>query len=116
MEPLFSTLGILKVEDIFKHQIASLMWDYTNNKLPECFQNYFTRPEQRHGHATRFAKSNKLCTDNKYTNNHGLSMFRCHAPKLWNTICDMDFYNSTLSKGLFRKKYKVFLLGTYSNT
>ena len=40
---LYRNLGIMKVEDIFKHQIGSLMWDIENKKLNDRFSCLFEK-------------------------------------------------------------------------
>ena len=83
-------LGIMKVVDIYKHQIGSLMWGIVS------------------------ASSNKLCTDFKENISHGPKTFRNYGSKLWNWIWDQNFYEPNLSKGLFRKRFKQFLMLDYS--
>ena len=111
---LYSNLGILKVEDIFKHQIGSLMWDIENKKLNDRFSCLFEKVSARHRYNTRSASSNKLCTDFKENTSHGPKTFRNYGSKLWNWICDQNFYEPNLSKGLFRKRFKQFLMLDYS--
>ena len=41
--PLFVKLSILKLEDIFKQQVGSLMWDCENNKLPSFLSIFFKK-------------------------------------------------------------------------
>ena len=74
-DPLFEKTGILKLEDIFKLQMASLMWDFENGALSQCFSRYFTKVNQRHSHSTRFASSNKFSmTQGFNTKVHGKTM------------------------------------------
>ena len=112
--PLFVKLSILKLEDIFKQQVGSLMWDCENNKLPSCLSFFFKKVKGVHNYSTRCATSNKLCTDNRYnTTTHGSTMFKNYGSKLWNSICDLKFYEANISKSTFRKKYKNYLIDFY---
>ena len=113
-DPLFEKTGILKLEDIFKLQMASLMWDFENGALPQCFSRYFTKVNQRHSHSTRFASSNKFSTTQGFnTNVHGKTMFKYQGSRLWNSILDLPFYHSNIKKATFRKKYKSHLSSFY---
>ena len=58
--PLFAKLGILNVQDIYKCQLAGLMWDQDKGVLPKCFDNYFIKVNNVHTYGTRSAKSDKL--------------------------------------------------------
>ena len=79
---LYSNLGIMKVEDIFKHQIGSLMWDIENRKLNDRFSCLFEKVSTRHRYNTRSASNNKLCTDFKENTSHGTKTFRNYGSKL----------------------------------
>ena len=41
-DPIFSTLGILKFDDLFKLNCSLFIHKYMNDKVPESFQNVFT--------------------------------------------------------------------------
>ena len=113
--PLFAKTGILKLDDIFKLQMAALMWDFENGTLPQCFSNYFTKVNQRHNYSTRLANSNKLQTNLRVnTDSHGKTMFKFQGSRLWNTILDLPFYHSNIKRATFRKKYKSHLSSSYN--
>ena len=112
---LFAKTGILKLDDIFKLQMAALMWDFENGSLPQCFSNYFTKVNQRHNYSTRLANSNKLQTSQRVnTDSHGKTMFKFQGSRLWNTILDLPFYHSSIKRATFRKKYKSHLSSSYN--
>ena len=90
------------------------MWDIENKKLNDRFSCIFEKVSARHRCNTRSASSNKLCTDFKENTSHGPKTFRNYGSKLWNWICDQNFYEPNLSKGLFRKRFKHFLISDYS--
>lgn len=113
-DPLFSNLGLLKIEDIFKNQIASLMWDHDKGNLPNCFESYFTKVRKIHKYETRMACSNKLSVDMAInTSTHGQTMFKYYGPRIFNEMADLTFYENSRTKNTFRKKYKTHLLGKY---
>ena len=113
-DPLFEKTGILKLVDIFKLQMASLMWDFENGSLPQCFSSYFTKVSHRHNHSTRLANSNKYSTSQRFnTDTHGKTMFKFQGSRLWNSILELPFYHSNIKKPTFRKKYKLHLSSFY---
>ena len=57
-EPLFKQLQILKLSDLFKHQIASFMYEYDHNDLPEAFNSLFHKVN--HSSTTRSTSLGKL--------------------------------------------------------
>ena len=52
-EPLFKSLNLLKVEDIFKIKSLKFYYKYTKNTLPHYFDNMFTKTSNKHDHDTR---------------------------------------------------------------
>ena len=114
-DPLFAKLGILKLDDIFKFQMANLMWDHQQGNLPQCFTNYFAKVESTHRFPTRMAKANKLSLNLAVnTKTHGQTMFKYQGSRLWNYIQDLPFYNLTMKKLTFKKKYKKYMTGLYN--
>ena len=94
--------------------MASLMWDFENGTLPQCFASYFTKANQRHSHSTRLAAANKFSTGQRFnTDTHGKTMFKFQGSRLWNFILELPFYHSNIKKATFRKKYKLYLLSFY---
>ena len=47
-DPLFKDLRILKIHDNVKVQNCLFVHDSLNNKLPDCFKNYFTMLSDLH--------------------------------------------------------------------
>ena len=114
--PLFAKLGILKLEDIFKFQIANLMWDCDNGSLPQCFSRYFSKVKNLHSYPTRMATSDKLSLNLAVnTKTHGETMFKFKGSRLWNNIKDLPFYHANIKKFTFKKKYKAYLTGHYDS-
>ena len=112
--PLFAKLGILKVQDIFKSQLAGLMWDHDNGDLPKCFDTYFTRVKNVHSHGTRLANANKLSVNVAVnTSTHGQTMFKYIGPRIFNELKGLHFYDITKAKKTFRKNYKIHMITSY---
>ena len=115
-DPLYDSLNVLKLDDIFQIQYASLMFDQDHGNLPSCFKTYFRKVEDIHSHNTRMASSHKLSENIKFnTKSHGKSMFKFKGPKILNEIKDLKLYGASKNKSYFRRKYKSYLLEKNSN-
>ena len=55
-DPLYKSLGILKLVDINKYLIARFMFRYCNNKVPDLFNSYFEYNSDYHNYNTRSAE------------------------------------------------------------
>ena len=56
-EPLFAELGILKIDDLYRHQLRVHAWKFWNNKLPENQTSMLCKVSDVHGYGTRSAGS-----------------------------------------------------------
>ena len=56
-DPLYNNLNVLKLDDIFQIQYASLMFDQDHGNLPSCFKTYLRKVEDIHSHNTRMTLS-----------------------------------------------------------
>ena len=112
-DPLFRELKILKFEDVYLQQYASLMWDQDHNNLPQCFENYFQQVSVVHEYETRQSFHNKLTEIPFRTVTHGKKMFQFKGPKILNELKDLNCYREAKTKLFFRKKYKDYLLDKY---
>ncbi len=114
-DPLFANLKVLKLNDMYKLQIASLMWDHDHASLPKCFDSYFLKIKNVHSHDTRLACSGKLVQNIvPITSAQGKKMFRYTGPKVLNEIIDLSIFKECRSKQSFLRKYKLHLMKLYS--
>jgi len=58
--PQYYKLKILKLDDLYRYEIATLMYQYVHCMLPVYFNNYFTYVTDVHSHSTRNQSSNSL--------------------------------------------------------
>ena len=56
MSPLFKSLNVLKIKDLFNHKIGSLMWDFDHHSLPDSLASMFTRRDEIHNRTIRTIK------------------------------------------------------------
>ena len=107
-DSLYESVNVLKLDEIFQFQYASLMYDQNHGNLPSCFNTYFRKVEDIHCHNTRMASSHKLSENVKFkTKTHGNSMFKFKGPKILNKLNDLNFYGASKNKSYFRRKYKI---------
>ena len=106
--PLFYHCKTLKVDDIYKSQLGTLMHQLYNNNLPNFIKSMFIRNDQIHSHFTRqcseFHRSYSCTKLSSKTIKH-------EGPKLWSTL-DSSL-KKTANLSLFKRKLKTFLLNKY---
>ena len=56
--PLYNKLPILKLKDLYTHEVAKLMHKYSHNNIPQRFGSHFTTVSAMHSRSTRLALSN----------------------------------------------------------
>ena len=124
--PLFSELGILKVQDVFKLHTSKFIYDCLSHSTPSLFWDWFTYNHSIHHYNTTsscnimmknhfeiesIVQTNILHTQSSRLVNYGAKMVKMAGPLLWNSLPD-NIRNST-SVHMFKNKLKSFLLGRY---
>ena len=107
-DPLFTKLKILKMNDIYLTNIASLMWDYDHDLIPQSLKVWFNKTS--HKYKTRFVTKGKLSPSDVKTTKFGIRSFKHHGTHILNQLKDLDLYNTSKTKGSFMKKLKIELL------
>ena len=107
---LYQNLNLLKLNDIYKLELAEIMHKLYNNNLPIVFQNRIAKIERIHTYVIR--RSNKsnyfLSRVNKTV---GQNKLEYRGVKLWNQISEKL---KCKSFNLFKKLYEEFLLSVHS--
>ena len=111
-KPLFKELNILRFDDLYKSQIASLMWDYDHGTLPEDLNPLFLRRSSVHSRNLRNTENQRLYTSTYRNSRFGSNSISQFGSSLLNELKDMDLYQ-TISKKSFMLKYKDLLLNRY---
>ena len=109
-KPLFFKLNQLTIFDINKLLIATFMFRYHTNCLPDVFSGYFCTNSSIHEHFTRTSK--RLHISYARTNIMK-SQIRICGPTLWNSI-DPALVDSCTSWRGFKCRYKKILLTQYN--
>ena len=79
-DPLMSELRILKVEDLYRHQLRIHAWKFWNDKLPQSQAAMLSKTHDNHGHNTRSARLGLTIS----TQDHKSIGYR--LPKEWESL------------------------------
>ena len=112
-KPLMKELKILSIDDLYKMQIASLMWDYDHGSLPQTLNKLFTRRSAVHTRNLRNALDGRLYTANRFNTAYGKKSFSQIGSQFLNNLKDSGLYIYTDSKFVFMKKFKTSIFETY---
>ena len=81
--PLFKHLGILKLNDIYNHQVGKMM--HKANRETQVGEHHMIQVNHIHSHNTRLSsKSNYYLNHNRTTLGHNSFSFK--GPKLWQSV------------------------------
>ncbi len=105
--PLFHSLNILKLEDLYKLQMGKLMHKHYKNKTTTS--NHLTGLSSIHTHNTRSMLNNNYYLPSVRTNLGKTSLY-FNGPKIWNSIPN-KIRNS--SDFVFKRSLKKYLIGKY---
>jgi hypothetical protein len=102
-------LNVLKFPDIVYVYTALFVHKYSNGKLPEAFDNFFSLIQNQHNCNTRLASRSTYSLPPARTN-YGKFRIRFRGTQIWNEI---DESLKTLSKFAFKRQLKELLIGAY---
>ena len=125
--PLFNKLGILKIDDIYKLQVAKFIYSCLSNDLtPPIFLEWFTLNNTVHDHHTTsntvivkesyFEVGHSVETNNLHTQgsrlvNYGGKQLKVCGPILWNNI--PDNIRTSTSVNSFKYNLKKYFIESY---
>ena len=111
-DPLFKELKLLKIQDIFMLQCTKFYYNFTHNKLPLYFDNFFQRNADFHIHDTRNRNRVYLAGINNETTR---KCIRVHIPNLINNLpANVKEKLDTHSLPGFTHYVKMYYIGRYS--
>ena len=106
VRPYYYKLQILKLDDLYQFELAKFMHQYTHNKLPIRFCNYFTYSSNSYCYSTRnFSKDHLLLPRFSTTRTH--KSIKYVGAKLWNSLPETlrhlsyNLENSKLPKRIY---------------
>lgn len=107
-DPLFSKLKLLKLDDLYKHQLGIFMYKAANNKLPDSMSSMLTRIQNIHKHNLR--NQNSYYIQNIRTNSRKCTI-NYSGPVFWNALPSK--LKQLVSINQFKNKLKELLLSKY---
>ena len=110
-EPLFLTLGLLKVDNIFTLQLTSFVYACINKFAPVVLDNYANYISNIHDYSIRQACRGDIFVERKNTMQYGIKSVRYAGTKSWNTI-PIEIRRSP-SISIIRSNFLKFLLSGY---
>ena len=109
--PLFDALQILKLNDIFKLQVTSFVYECLNNLAPIYFREYFVNIHSVHNIGTRQSKKGGRFALRCNTTQYGLRSIHYSGVRIWNSL-PVEIRESP-SLSVFKKKLKDLFLVSY---
>ena len=112
---LLSNLKILNIDDLFKLQLSSLMWDYDHDIIPSSLKDLFKRSNIVHKYGTRGATRGNLYYSKVNNTKYGINSFKYQGIQILNNLQDLRIYKDAQIKSKFLKTFKVNLISEYVN-
>ena len=125
--PLFNKLGILKIDDIYKLQVAKFIYScLSTDSTPSIFLEWFTLNNIVHDHQTTSSTviltenyfdvghtvlTNTLHTQGSRLVNYGGKQLKVSGPILWNSI--PDYIRNSTNVNSFKFNLKKILIESY---
>ena len=107
--PLYFELGILKINELFKFEIAKLMHQHSHNLLPPGISSLFTVLSTIHSRQTRSQTQKSLYLP-KFSTQRCQRSIKFQGTKIWNSFSP-EF--KILSFRKFKSKFKNLLIATH---
>ena len=107
---LHTELKLIKVEDIFKQELLSFVFNFYTSKLPPVFNNYFTPFSNIHDIGTRNRNTSFVIPH--HNNNFGSSSLKVKGACMWNKLSNES--KSIKNIKTFRKALKDTYLLSYA--
>ena len=105
---IFNELKIIKCSDQYLLSLASLMWDYDHDEIPNSLKSWFKKPN--HSYFTRSVKQGKLKPCDYNTTKFGIHSFRYEGTQLLNELKYEQIYINSKSRKDFTTKLKNEIL------
>jgi len=109
--PLYKTLNLLKLDDIYSHALGKIMHKIHSGNLSGTFNRLFTPANQVHCHATRSATRGAYFWQMTLPNTEKRSLKHL-GPKIWDNIHPSLHDSTPLT---FKKQYRDVLISVYDD-
>ena len=108
---IYKETNVLKLNDLFKTKIMSLMWDFDHNILPTSLNEFFTCAHD-HRYDTRTAETGMIQLNPNFCTAANKS-FAFLGTKMLNEMKNNPIYNPTVRKKTFTSNVKKEYLNNY---
>jgi hypothetical protein len=110
-DPLFKSSNILKLNDLYEHQVILFMFDYLSNKLPISFVNTFVL--NRNMPNSRLTRQSDLLFITRCQSQFANSLPLYAFPVMWNKWVATSMVTISMSRYRFKVRTKYVLLERY---
>ena len=104
-DPLFYKFGVLKIGDLYRHQLRVYAWQFWKGRLPESQAVLLGRVESTHGYNTRAARAGIFVSAREHRS------LGYRIPKEWETLPEELRSFGTVTG--FKKRSKKEFLTVY---
>ena len=117
-EPIFAKLNVLKVDDIYNHQVSKFVFKCIYRITPTVHDWYkFTCGIHEHSTRSNYNVNDGIIINNLFvpsvnTSNYGLKQLKVFGPRIWNKLPTYLKNASTLY--IFLKKLKIYYIYIFS--
>ena len=87
VSPVYKDLALLKLQDIYKLELAKFMYQLSFNKLPKIIESAFPKIENIHNHNIRHTRNTKFFLS-RVSKNAARNQLSFKGIKLWQSIPD----------------------------
>ena len=116
VDPIYAKNSILKLEDQVKLQNCLFVFDFLHKKLPECFDNYFTKLNEIYSEEITTINSELGCLFTPFmsTAKYGLQSITRQCINTWNFFTrELNTDLSKLSRPVLKSKISTYFLDKY---
>ena len=106
--PHFKSLNILKLPDLYHLNVATFMYNFLHNNLPECFSDYFLLASAIHDRNTRQKDKFRLPL---YKTTIGVNFIKKTGIEIWNNTLENYGFDFPLHR--FKQLVMATLLAEY---
>ena len=107
---LHTELKMIKVEDLFKQEVHSFVFNFYSSKLPTVFDNYFISFSSIHNIGTRNRNTSFIIP--QHNNHFGSTSLKVKGACLWNALSNENKSKKTIK--CFKNALKDNYLSTYT--
>jgi hypothetical protein len=113
-EPKMKSLGILKIDDLYKQKCATLIHDALHENCPKTIMNFINLTAEKDEHALRNKEKDPMCLQvPNLKTKQGKGSFQVNGPVTWNNL--PNNLKEIVKRELFKKHVKIYLIDQYND-